>query len=167
MIPQILRINARRVVLSLAFTVIIQGAAYAQITDREGWIVLQTRHSYQNLISRVEEAARDNQIGIVTRASATIGAKEVLEQNIPGNIVIGLYHPRFAVRMLEASLASGIEAPIRVYVTENEDGTATLSYKEPSFVFGPYMDEGGEELRDLAAELDELFQSLAEQAAGE
>jgi uncharacterized protein (DUF302 family) len=46
--------------------------------------------------------------------------------------------------VLGASVAAGIEAPIRIYVTENQDGTATLSYKKPSAVFAPYADEGGD-----------------------
>jgi uncharacterized protein (DUF302 family) len=80
-------------------------------------------------------------------------------------MVIGLYHPRFAVRMLEASVAAGIEAPIRLYVTENADGTATLSYKTPSAVFAPYMAEGGEALKALATELDAVFAAVVAQAA--
>ena len=99
-------------------------------------------------------------------ASATVGAKKVLKKDIAGNMVVGLYHPRFAVRMLDASIAAGIEAPIRVYITENADGSADLSYKTPSHVFAPYMKEGGSKLKELAAELDSLFEKLTKQAAG-
>jgi len=142
-------------------------AAAADLEPRDGWVILASKHSYQELITRVEEAAKANKIGVVTRASATVGAKKVLDKTIPGNMVIGLYHPRFAVRMLEASVAAGIEAPIRVYLTENEDGTATLSYKKPSFVFGPYMkNEGDDPLTELAVELDALFEKLTRAAAG-
>ncbi len=102
-------------------------------------------------------------MGLVTRASATLGAKS-LGKTIPGNMVIGVYHPRFAVRMLAASIPAGIEAPIRFYVTENADGTATLGYKTPSAVFKPYAD-GGEKLRKLARELDAIFAKIAKQAA--
>lgn len=141
------------------------GTAHADVVEDDGWVVLLTPHSYQDLIARVDQAAKDNKIAVVTRASATVGAKKALNKTIRGNMVVGLYHPRFAVRMLDASISAGIEAPIRVYLTENEDGTATLSYKTPSFVFSPYIDEGGAELMALAEELDELFANLAEQAA--
>jgi uncharacterized protein (DUF302 family) len=66
--------------------------------------------------------------------------------------------------MLTASLAAGIEAPIRFYITENADGKATLSYKLPSMVFAPYFAEGGEELRKIAAELDAIFAKIADEA---
>ena len=49
--------------------------------------------------------------------------------------------------------------------TATLDGTATLSYKRPSFVFAPYMEEGGQALETLAAELDARFASIAENAA--
>ncbi len=141
-------------------------AAQDRVNPRPGWSVIATSHDYETLVARVLTAAKSHKIGVVSHASATLGAKRVLDKTIAGNSVIGLYHPRFAVRMLEASIAAGIEAPIRIYVTENEDGKATLSYKLPSHVFAPYMDEGGEALKTLAEELDKLFAALAGDAAG-
>jgi uncharacterized protein (DUF302 family) len=129
----------------------------------EGWKVMKTPHSYADLVARLEQAIAANKMGLVTRASATAGAKTMLNKDIPGNTVIGVYRPDFAVRMLEASTAAGIEAPIRFYVTENTDGTADLSYKTPSFVFAPYAD-GGEALKTLAAELDTIFAKIATDA---
>jgi uncharacterized protein (DUF302 family) len=99
----------------------------------------------------------------VTRASATVGAKS-LGQDIPGNMVVGVFAPQFAIRLLEASLAAGIEAPLRLYITENPDGTATLSYKTAGHVLAPYAEEGGETLKALAAELDTILEGIAEQA---
>jgi len=57
-----------------------------------------------------------------------------------------------------------IEAPIRLYVTEDDDGTATLSYKTPTHVFGPYIAEGGPKLEALAEELDQVFAAIADRA---
>ncbi len=127
-----------------------------------GWSVTKTPHPYKTLIERLNAAVKANKMGLVTRASATLGAKS-LGKTIPGNMVVGVYRPDFAVRMLEASVPAGIEAPIRFYITENGDGTATLSYKKPSTVFAPYSD-GGEELRDMAQELDALFAKIAAEA---
>jgi uncharacterized protein (DUF302 family) len=64
-------------------------------------------------------------------------------------------------------VAAGIEAPIRFYVTENPDGTATLSYKKPSFVFAPYLPDGGSTLALLAGELDDIFARIADTATKE
>jgi uncharacterized protein (DUF302 family) len=147
-------------VLALAVT----GIARAEgLSDREGWQVVPSEKSFETLVEDLKTAIKADKMGLVTQASASAGAKG-RGITIPGNRVIGVYRNDYAVRMLEASVAAGIEAPIRFYVTENSDGTATLSWKTPSFVFAPYMDEGGEALADLAAELDLVFQSIAEGA---
>ena len=128
-----------------------------------GWSVTQTSYSYKDLIGRLNKAVKANKMGLVTRASAKLGAKS-RGKIIPGNMVIGVYRPDFAIRMLAASVPAGIEAPIRFYITENEDGTATLSYKTPSAVFAPYAD-GGAKLEEMAKELDALFAKIAREAA--
>ncbi len=134
--------------------------AAAELQVLPGWQVQKTAHSYKDLAARLYSAVKANKMGLVSRASATDGAKKMLNKTIPGNMVIGVYRPDFAVRMLEASLAAGIEAPIRFYITENSDGTASLSYKTPSAVFAPY-DDGGQALDDLAKELDAIFAKIA------
>lgn len=139
-------------------------AAEPTVGAREGWVVIETDFSYADLAARLDEAIKAEKMGKVTQASATVGARDRLDMQIPGNKVVGVYRPDFAVRMLEASVAAGIEAPIRFYVTEEADGTATLSYKTPTTVFSPYFDEGGAELMALAAELDVIFAAIAERA---
>jgi uncharacterized protein (DUF302 family) len=136
-------------------------AANAQ-DAREGWSVIPTSHAYGALVERLNAAVTANKMGLVTRASATKGAAK-LGKTIPGNMVVGVYRPDFAIRMLEASVAAGIEAPVRFYITEQADGTATLSYKLPSAVFAPYED-GGQALKDMAAELDGIFAKIAAEA---
>ncbi len=142
------------------------GWADLQRPELPGWRVIQTSKSYQELIESLDAAVKANKMGLVTRASATVGAAKVLDKTIPGNMVVGVYRPDFAVRMLEASLAAGIEAPLRFYITENDNGTATLSYVEPSTVFAPY-DDGGAALDELANELDAIFASIAAEATAE
>ncbi|MBT3351351.1 MAG: DUF302 domain-containing protein [Nitrospinaceae bacterium] len=105
-------------------------------------------------------AIRKNKMGLVSKASATHGAAAI-GVKIKGNRVFGVYHPRFAVRMLQASIPAGIEAPIRIYLYENTDGTATITYKKPSDVFRPY---GSADLDKMAAELDVIFAKIVQDA---
>ena len=140
--------------------------ARAEFEAPAGWEVFKTTHSYPALIERLDKAVEANKMGLVTRASATVGAKKMLDKEIPGNMVVGVYRPDFAVRMLEASIPAGIEAPIRFYITENADKTASLSYKTPTAVFAPYAMDN-EALRALGMELDGIFAKIAADAAGE
>ncbi|MEO0328639.1 MAG: DUF302 domain-containing protein [Pseudomonadota bacterium] len=130
---------------------------------RDGWITHETNYSFVDLNSRLNDSIEANEMRRVTGASASTGAKN-RGLTIPGNRIVGVYRNDFAVRMLEASLAAGIEAPIRYYVTENSDGTANLSYKTPTTVFSPYFDDGGKALKTLASELDKLFAKIANEA---
>lgn len=128
-----------------------------------GWTVFPADKTYSELVDATKAAIKDNGLIVVTQAGPTKAAA-ARGITIPGNLVIGAFNNDYAVRVLETSTNAMIEAPIRFYVTENEDGSATLSYKTPSFVFDPYMAEGGQALQDIAAELDKTFQSVAEDA---
>lgn len=100
-------------------------------------------------------------MALVTRASATVGAKR-LGKTIPGNMVVGVYRPDFAIRLLKASVAAGIEAPIRFYITEDpKNGKTTLSYRTRSSVFSPYKNS---DLDAMAKELDVIFAKIAADA---
>lgn len=130
------------------------------VAPRPGWSVIDTKLSFSALVERLESAVKGEKMGLVTAASASDAAKGA-GFTIPGNRVVGVYRNDFARRMLAASVPAGIEAPIRFYVTENPDGTSTLSYKVPSTVFAPYLDEGKDALKSLASELDAIFARIA------
>ena len=75
------------------------------------------------------------------RAGAAVSARRPDHRrgiDIPGNAVVEVFRNDFAVRMLSASVPAGIEAPLRYYLTENADGSTTLTYRAPSAVFAPY-----------------------------
>ncbi|MEX0350287.1 MAG: DUF302 domain-containing protein [Paracoccaceae bacterium] len=152
--------------IAYLFVILIAAAsAHAKdMSDRDGWVVLPTGKTHEQLVEDVKAAVKDNGLIVVTQAGPTKAAA-ARGITIPANRVIGVFNNDFAVRVLNTSTAAMIEAPIRLYVTENADGTATLSYKTPSFVFAPYVDEGGTELEGIAQELDERFDAIATSAA--
>lgn len=154
-----------RIVIVLALVSAAGSAFASDLEGRPGWRVISTGFAYNGLVNRVKDAIKAEKMLLVTQASASDGAKG---QGIviPGNRVMGVYRNDYARRMLKASVAAGIEAPIRLYVTENPDGTATLSWKTASHVFAPYMEDGGAELKALAGELDAVFEAIAAKAVG-
>jgi uncharacterized protein (DUF302 family) len=137
------------------------GAAADNATPFPGTHVIKTGHSYAAMIDKLPKAVARNKMGVVAKASATLGAKKI-GVSIPGNMVVMVFHPKFAVRMLEASVPAGIEAPLRFYITENADGTTTLTYRDPSSVFAPYESA---ELDTMARELDAIFARIAADAS--
>lgn len=117
---------------------------------------VKTSKSFSDLKQALDEAVKANEMLLVTRACASCGAAG-RGIDIPGNMVVGVYRNDFALRMLEASIPAGIEAPIRFYLTENADKTASLSYRLPSTIFAPYENA---DLDAMAKELDVIWQKI-------
>jgi uncharacterized protein (DUF302 family) len=135
----------------------------AQMAAEAGWVVLPTGQSFPELSRRLEAAVAAHGMVLVNSASASEGAR-ALGLSIPGNRVIGVFRNDYARRLLAVSLPAGIEAPIRYYLTENGDGSATLSYRTPHAVLSRYMDGAGPDLEALATELDTIFLAIAVEA---
>jgi uncharacterized protein (DUF302 family) len=153
-----------RILLSMTVVLFTLSTASAgTVKPRDGWVVIDTHQSFAVLTERLEAAVKAEKMGLVTSTSASEGAKAA-GFTIPGNRVVGVFRNDFARQMLSANVSAGIEAPVRFYVTENPDGTATLSYKKPSSVFAPYIEEGKNTLGTLAGELDNIFARISNAA---
>lgn len=129
----------------------------------QGWQVKPTTLAYDELLEALREAVEAEGMFVVTEAGPTEAAAN-RGVTIPGNRVVGVFRNDYAVRILRLSVPAMIEAPMRFYVTENDDGSATLSWKTPSHLLAPYAEEAGEELETVARELDTLFATIAQRA---
>lgn len=144
-------------VIALALVLQSPGAAAAP----DGLRTIATLHPFAQLLERLERAVDKHGLAVVASASASRGAA-ARGVKIPGNAVVMVFRNDYAVRMLEASVPAGIEAPLRFYVTENADGTATLSWRTPTSVFAPY---GSAKLDEMARELDPVFEAIGRDAS--
>jgi uncharacterized protein (DUF302 family) len=154
-------VSGWRYAVAAAFALAALSAGAETPAPRAGTTTVATRHGFDALVTRVEQAVQANKMGVVAMASAsrTAAARGV---TIPGNAVVMVFRNDYAVRMLEASVPAGIEAPLRIYVTENPDGTASLTWHRPSAVFAPY---GNAALDAMARELDPIFEKIVREAA--
>ena len=153
-------------VLVAALALAVPVAANAQKGDTEypfsGTRTVTTSQPFDAVVTRLEKAIEANKMGLVAQASASRGAAS-RGVKIRGNMVLMVFRNDYAVRMLQASVPAGIEAPIRLYVTENADGSASLTYRSPTAVFAPY---GNRKLDEMAKELDVIFQNIVRDAIG-
>lgn len=152
----------RHALLAILLAVALPLSAQS-VAPRDGWVVLPTDKPFDLLLDDMKAAVRANGLAVVTQAGPT-GAARSRGVTIPENRVVGVFNNVFAVRILEASVPAMIEAPIRFYLTEEQDGSATLSYKTPSFVFQPYALDATEDLMVAARELDAIFLEIAQSA---
>ncbi|MDA1090251.1 MAG: DUF302 domain-containing protein [Proteobacteria bacterium] len=152
----------RLVLLSCLIAILTLPVQAENPTPYSGTKMIETGQPFDAFIKRLTTAIRDNKMGIVGDACATCGAKGI-GVTIPGNRVLMIFSPHFAVRMLKASEAAGIEAPLRLYITEQPDGKARLTYRLPSHVFGVYKVPS---LDTMTKELDEIIARIVKQATG-
>ncbi|WP_066719119.1 DUF302 domain-containing protein [Methylobacterium sp. CCH7-A2] len=122
---------------------------------------MRSAASFATLEARTQEAIKSAGMNVVARASASDGAKS-RGVTIRGDVVLGIFRNDFAVRMLEANIDAGIEAPVRLHLVEEPDGTSSIRYHLPSTVFGRY---DGEAIKALGRELDPIFEKIVAQAA--
>ncbi|MEM7445013.1 MAG: DUF302 domain-containing protein [Pseudomonadota bacterium] len=128
----------------------------------DGMVQIETEYDFDTLWDRTVQAIEDHDMLVLLRASASRGAAgRGIE--IPANGVIDTFRNDFAVRILSESVPAGFEQPIRFYLTANDAGTTDLTYRLPSALYAPY---GDPEVDAVAAELDEMFRSIAAQATG-
>jgi uncharacterized protein (DUF302 family) len=121
-----------------------------------GTRIVASPHGFGATVSRLEKAIEANKMGLVARASASAGAA-ARGVGIPGNVVLMVFRNDYAVRMLAASVPAGIEAPLRIYVTEDARGKTDVTWRTPSAVFAPYGKAG---LDAIARELDPIFEKI-------
>lgn len=147
-------------VLLLAFT---SPAVFGQSTPAlPGARTVASPYGFDALAARLEKAIESNKMGLVAQASASRGAA-ARGVKIRGNLVLMVFRNDYAVRMLAASVPAGIEAPLRIYVTEDAEGKARATWRAPTAVFAPY---GSTELNALARELDPIVEKIVRDATG-
>ena len=150
----------RLVLLSCLIAILALPVRAENPTPYSGTTVIDTGQPFDAFIKKLTTAIGANKMGLVGNACATCGARNI-GVTIPGNRVMMIFNPHFAVRRLGASEAAGIEAPIRLYITEQPDGKARLTYRLPSHVFGVYKVPA---LDKMGKELDEIFARIVSQA---
>ena len=133
---------------------------WAEAKDPSPRISVDTNKAFGVFTQDLKAAIRKNKMGLVALANAQAGAAS-RGVKIRGNQVVMIYRPDFAIRMLEADVEAGFEAPIRIYVTEKPDGMARVSYIKPSDVFAGYENA---KLNDMAKELDAIFAAIIRDA---
>jgi uncharacterized protein (DUF302 family) len=132
-------------------SVVMVSWSVAPAAAADGRVTAVSRAPFAAVAQALERAIGEQKMALVCHANAQRGAA-ARGVTIKGNQ---------AVRLLAADPAAGFEAPLRIYVYENADGTATVTYLRPSAVFAPYSHP---EVRAVAAELDPIVKAIVERA---
>ncbi len=149
------------VIVTVALVMMLNGL-FTPVLAQERRVTTVSRAPFAKVVSALEQAIADEHMALVCHADAQKGAA-ARGVAIKGNQVLMVFRNDLAVRLLAADPAAGFEAPIRIYIYENVDGTATVSYVPPSAVFAPYKHP---DVQAVAAELDPIFKTIVDRALG-
>ena len=147
----------------LRATPLVLGLAAAVVTSTDGaggdasaypgtWTV-RSAYGFPETVARPGQSIDANKIGLGARAGASAGAAARGVESA-GNTGRADFRDAFAVRMLAASILGNIEVPLHVYVTEEADRDASVTYRAPTAVFAPC---GSAQLDERAEEPDPIF----------
>ncbi len=133
-------------------------SADAQQEDR-GTITVASDHEVADTLQRVRDAAANNKFGVLLTIAQSSGDSA----DLPPTFLVLLGRPSINGPILEASQTTGLDLPQKMLVWEDEDGTAQITYNDPSYL------ETRHRLGDAMASLDELeglLGTIADEAAG-
>jgi len=150
----------RRTLVAAVVLICLGWFAAVPARAQDARITAVSRAPFQKVADALERAIAEEKMGLVCHANAQRGAA-ARGVTIKGNQVLMVFRPDFAIRLLAADPRAGFEAPIRIYLYENPDGTATMSYLPPSAVFAPYRNP---EVQAIGAELDPIFKAIVDRA---
>lgn len=142
------------------FALLLSAGHSAVALAQASTVVLTSKAPFARVAAALEQAIADQRMGLVCHANAQQGAT-ARGVKIPGNQVFLVFRNDFAVRLINADPRAAFEAPIRIYLYENRDGSSTLTYAKPSELLRAYAHP---EVAKVGAELDPIFEKIAAQA---
>jgi len=125
----------------------------------QGVHVIHSPDSYGVFVKRLKTAITASGFTISDGAcgKCSIRTIDVPEKDTE---IISVYQPDLALHMMQAGAAAGGDVPLRFYVTKLDDGTARLTYQQPSTSL---MVFNAPKLKPIAENLDKVFAEIIEQ----
>jgi len=114
--------------------------------------------SYDEAISRVESALKDQGFGILTRIDVRQTLKEKIDVDFRPYVILGACNPGLAHRALSADDNVGLLLPCNVVVAETDDG-AEVSFANPKSMLDI---ADSPQVRPVADEAEELLRGACD-----
>ncbi|MDL2406809.1 DUF302 domain-containing protein [Rhizobium calliandrae] len=119
--------------LSLAGIIVAAPASVAQAGARDGVVVLESRYSVDETVSKIKASVAEKGImlfdDIDQAALGTAAGNEVRPSRL---ILFG--NPALGTTFITANPRAGLDWPVRVLVYETKDGTARVAYTDFSWI---------------------------------
>jgi uncharacterized protein (DUF302 family) len=114
--------------------------------------------AFDDAVTRVTEALKTEGFGVLTEIDVKATLKKKLDVDFRQYKILGACNPPLAHKSLQAEPLIGLLLPCNVVVVEEDDGTMTASFVNPSEMFKVVDNE---ELAAVAATVDEKLRRVA------
>ena len=115
--------------------------------------------SYDNAISVVKDALKDEGFGVLTEIDVKATLKKKLDKEFRNYVILGACNPPYAYRSLEADLDVGLLLPCNVIVYETDDEKAYVAAINPISALEVIQSQ---ELKSIAQEVSEKLKRVVE-----
>jgi len=115
--------------------------------------------SYEDAISAVTDALREEGFGVLTEIDVKGTLKKKLDKDFRKYVILGACNPPYAYRSLEADLDVGLLLPCNVIVYETDEKKAYVAAINPISALEAIQSD---ELRSIAAEVSEKLKRVVE-----
>jgi uncharacterized protein (DUF302 family) len=117
--------------------------------------------SYEDAITRVTEELQKEGFGVLTEIDVKAVMKKKLDLDKRPYKILGACNPVLANQALTAEPDIGLLLPCNVVVREEEDGSVTVAFMDPSAVLDLVQQEGVHELAgEVKAKLERVRDGL-------
>jgi uncharacterized protein (DUF302 family) len=118
--------------------------------------------SYEDAVSRVTEALKEEGFGVLTEINVKETLKKKLGVDFRKYVILGACNPPYAHRTLQVDLDVGLLLPCNVIVYETDDKKAYVSAINPVSALDVIKNEG---LRKIAEDVSEKLKKVVDKLA--
>jgi len=120
----------------------------------DGLVRLQSPHSVEETIARLQEAIADK--GITLFADINHGANaSAMDLTMPSTHLLIFGTPKIGAPLMSANPAIGIDLPVKAVVWEDADGQTWLAYNDPAYLAERHgLDADMKPFKGMAAALE-------------
>ena len=118
--------------------------------------------SYENAVSNIAEALKEEGFGVLTEIDVKATLKKKLDVDFRKYVILGACNPPYAHRTLQTDLDVGLLLPCNVIVYETDDKKAYVSAINPVSALEVIKNE---ELRKIANEVSEKLKRVVDKVS--